>query len=262
MKFLNKYYKDLKDHDDEKFKFITYPTVRKDYHVISNYGKVINFTNNHILKSFDNRGYKRIGLFIGNDGKKVNVSIHRLVCWEYCKHKEGCNVVNHIDSNPSNNYYKNLEWTTVKGNTDHAIKMGNMKVQGTDNGNAKYDESQVIEICEYLAEGYSANEIFKILRPGKYERDDPHLYSLIRRIRDKKAHWNISNNYIFPESSKRTAVVYWDKKDTDELTELVLKGYSNKEILSIYKSNQSLQRTLDKLKYIRGTIRNGNFYND
>ena len=31
------------------------------------------------------------------------------------------NVVNHIDENKTNNYYKNLEWTTIGGNTKHSL---------------------------------------------------------------------------------------------------------------------------------------------
>lgn len=87
-KFLNKYYKDLKDHDDEKFKFITYPNVVENMYVVSNYGKIINFKTNNVLTPFIHKKYYRIRLKMVYNKNGVNVSVHRLVCWEYCKHKK------------------------------------------------------------------------------------------------------------------------------------------------------------------------------
>ena len=53
-------------------------------------------------------------------------SVHRLVAEAFCDKKAGCDVVNHIDNDPSNNEASNLEWTTQKGNMEHAAKQGRM----------------------------------------------------------------------------------------------------------------------------------------
>lgn len=54
------------------------------------------------------------------------VSLHKLVALTWVKNPdpEKYNVVNHIDGNPLNNYYKNLEWTDTSGNNYHAVNTG------------------------------------------------------------------------------------------------------------------------------------------
>lgn len=54
-------------------------------------------------------------------GKKV--SVHRLVAAAFCVKPEGCDVVNHLDGNPQNNIFTNLEWTTFAGNNLHAFRV-------------------------------------------------------------------------------------------------------------------------------------------
>lgn len=53
-------------------------------------------------------------------------SVHRLVAEAFCDKEVGCDVVNHLDNDPSNNEASNLEWTTQKGNMEHAAKQGRM----------------------------------------------------------------------------------------------------------------------------------------
>jgi hypothetical protein len=103
---------------------------------ISNYGRVkslkriIKDKNNRsipikekILKLNDNGlGYKFICL-TDNNNKKKKFYIHRLVAIMFIPSEEGKDIINHLDCNPSNNYYKNLEWTTKKGNTEYMIKL-------------------------------------------------------------------------------------------------------------------------------------------
>lgn len=57
----------------------------------------------------------------------VKEAVHRLVALAFIPQPEGCNVVNHLDSNRQNNNVENLEWTTVKGNTVHGYKYGRVK---------------------------------------------------------------------------------------------------------------------------------------
>lgn len=59
-------------------------------------------------------GYMRVSIF----GKVY--SIHRLVAQAFCEKPDGCDIVNHLDENRSNNKAENLEWTTRSGNAQHS----------------------------------------------------------------------------------------------------------------------------------------------
>ena len=48
--------------------------------------------------------------------------VHRLVAIMFIDGRSDINnIVNHIDENKKNNYYKNLEWTTLKNNNKHSF---------------------------------------------------------------------------------------------------------------------------------------------
>ncbi len=55
--------------------------------------------------------------------------MHRVVATAFCPNfnQDEYNVVNHIDSDRSNNHYKNLEWTTTKENLEHAMTHGSLQ---------------------------------------------------------------------------------------------------------------------------------------
>lgn len=73
----------------------------------------------------DPRGYTRV--HISKNGKPEAVSVHRIVAMAFCDKPEGCDIVNHLDNDPSNNSANNLEWTTYKGNMQWAAIQGRMK---------------------------------------------------------------------------------------------------------------------------------------
>lgn len=93
---------------------------------ISNYGTVI--SNNHmnsgdrkeVIPHKDHKGYMRLRLMI--DGKRGTFKIHRLVALHFIDNPESKPMVNHKDLDKANNYFKNLEWSTAKENTHHAIE--------------------------------------------------------------------------------------------------------------------------------------------
>jgi hypothetical protein len=60
------------------------------------------------------------------DGLTEKIYIHRAVATAFVQNEnpEVNNIVNHLDSNPRNNEYTNLEWTTHYGNMHHAIAKG------------------------------------------------------------------------------------------------------------------------------------------
>jgi hypothetical protein len=52
----------------------------------------------------------------------TSTSIHRMVAITFIEQIVGCNIVNHIDHNPQNNYLENLEWVDHPGNMAAAEK--------------------------------------------------------------------------------------------------------------------------------------------
>lgn len=70
-------------------------------------------------------GYLKVNL--SKNGKARLMFVHRLVATAFVQKDEGCDIVNHIDNDRANNNSKNLEWTTYKGNMQHAARQGRMK---------------------------------------------------------------------------------------------------------------------------------------
>ncbi len=73
-------------------------------------------------------GYKFICLVDGKTKKRKMTLIHRLVAFLFVSGiTNGKNIVDHIDENKLNNYYKNLEWVTPRENT--TLSLGKPVVQ-------------------------------------------------------------------------------------------------------------------------------------
>jgi hypothetical protein len=110
----------------------------------------------NLKPAFDSKGYLRVGLII--NGKLVTRKVHRLVAEAFIPNPENKPFVNHKDGNKSNNRVSNLEWSTAKENTQHAIKNGFFSFQDSErskntnpkkgilNGQSKLTEKEVLEI--------------------------------------------------------------------------------------------------------------------
>lgn len=61
-----------------------------------------------------------VGLHSTIPGEIKQVKVHRLVALAFIPLVEGKNFINHIDENPENNHFSNLEWVTHKENVNHA----------------------------------------------------------------------------------------------------------------------------------------------
>jgi len=79
--------------------------------------------SNKPLVPRDQDGYKRVELT--ESGKPVTQLLHRLVATAFLDRPDGCNYVNHLDNNPSNNHVSNLKWCTQSENMLRAHKNGN-----------------------------------------------------------------------------------------------------------------------------------------
>jgi len=131
--------------DREIFKLVTYPKVKPDTYEVSNYGNIRNLKTGKLVKLFpDTKGYPFANLMYKKSIAR-SVNIHRLVAWEFVDGYDidrGRTNVNHLDSDPTNNYYENLEWVTTKENNQHGIKHGKIRfgAGGSLNYKARYNE--------------------------------------------------------------------------------------------------------------------------
>lgn len=86
---------------------------------VSNYGLVINSRYKIVGTYYGDEFYEDLNKYncvsLVKDGKATRYGIHRLVALAFVNNPNPTkfNIVNHIDENKHNNYYKNLEWCTT-----------------------------------------------------------------------------------------------------------------------------------------------------
>ena len=106
---------------DEEWRIVKYKDVKEDMYEVSNYGRVRNvYTGKLIALIKKKTDYIHIHLMCENNFRKAFL-VHQLVATAFIPNKYNKPNVNHMDLNPSNNYYKNLEWCTQEENAFHSI---------------------------------------------------------------------------------------------------------------------------------------------
>lgn len=164
---------------------------KKTNYAVSKDGRVFNIKYNRELKNkIDSKGYYVVSLSV--DGIIIDQRVHRLVAIAYIPNPNDYPMVNHLDGNKLNPYYTNLEWTTAKGNAEHASKTGLLNAAKLENhGKAQLTNQQVSEICELMESGQvTQREISKLYGVSEF---------VIREIRlgnnwvDISKEYNVSN---------------------------------------------------------------------
>ncbi|ARF11235.1 HNH endonuclease [Klosneuvirus KNV1] len=121
-------YKNMKEetvlHPDEEFKNLgIYENKDFTEYDISNNGNVYSYPKKRYLALHDANGYNSVSIVDKNSGKSYHILVHILVAHAFIPNDDESKVlVNHIDENKKNNYYKNLEWKTPSGNVNHSLK--------------------------------------------------------------------------------------------------------------------------------------------
>jgi len=109
------------------------------------------------------KGYPYCNLV--KNGKRVSVTVHRLVALTYVPNPDDKPEVNHKDGNPRNNHFSNLEWVTHKENMVHASISGllpeGMSGPGEKSPAAKLTDDDVRRIKRRLHIGESCKIIAK-----------------------------------------------------------------------------------------------------
>lgn len=90
-------------------------------HEVNEYGVILNTKTGNIIQPYKSKqGYLYVKPCENN--KTTHLAVHRAVGMCFCKgYAEGL-VIDHIDGNKENNYYKNLRWCTQKKNLEHGYK--------------------------------------------------------------------------------------------------------------------------------------------
>lgn len=83
-------------------------------------GKIKNWQINKV----DERHSARAYVELWKDNKMKIVLVHRIVGEAFVSNPQGKPCINHIDGNPLNNHYSNLEWCTYSENNKHAYRNG------------------------------------------------------------------------------------------------------------------------------------------
>lgn len=90
-------------------------------YLISRVGKVKIVSTGKLMSIQTNEsGYSHVNLWDGNKIEKAY--IHRLVAIHYIPNPQNKPEVNHLDFDPRNNHYTNLEWATESENRLHSVK--------------------------------------------------------------------------------------------------------------------------------------------
>lgn len=166
-----------------------------DDYLVSDFGRIKNGKTLHIIKPHLVSGYPAIKI------AKKRFKIHRLVAKKFVEgetKERFC--VNHKDLNKTNNHYSNLEWTTPKENTLHAVRMGALDKR------RKLTEVVKKKCISMHINGFTNDEISKSIGISHVE---------VWRFLVKNGVFDKSNIYNKPILDLNTGVYY---KNAEELS--------------------------------------------
>ena len=116
--------------------------------VIEHRNRIITIGGKFLKSTPNNQGYHHVSLYL--EGKSKTLKVHRIVAEAYIPNPSNKKEVNHKDFDKGNNAKSNLEWTTPKENTIHAIGR---------RSSDKLDDDKVREIRVLSSLGVSTSEV-------------------------------------------------------------------------------------------------------
>jgi len=231
----------LTENDLKQFKIIpSFP----DY-MINEYGVVYSLLRNQIIRSdLSDKGYFQVSL-INNDKKRKTVFVHRCVYEAWIGPLDPSKTIDHLDFNPQNNYWGNLEQVTQTENTQRA----RIKAEYSP---WKIDDIHII--CKGLEDKKSKYEILHELKLEPTLENKRRLGSIITVIL-RREYWNqVSALYNIPKVGEVGAFPSINnkltKEDAIEIKRRLSNGEGNSSIARDYKvSDQSIKNIKVGISY-------------
>lgn len=118
---------------------------------------VCDYQEKQLAQCKNKNGYLEV--CVKQDGKRVKLSVHRLIGLAFVNgYQEGL-TINHINGNKTDNRIENLEWVSLADNTKHQWATGLVNLRGENQPGHKLTAKQVIHIRKALKAGISANSL-------------------------------------------------------------------------------------------------------
>ena len=147
-------------YNDEQWAPLSLYNIAEGYW-ISTYGRIYSEKTNCLLQGhIVENGYVVVTLRTF-DGGRIYAHIHRMMMLTFCPIPNAeLFVVNHKDGIKMHNYLFNLEWTTQKGNVEHAFETG-LRGVGENSSHAIFTDDQIEHVCKCMQNGYNLVQLSK-----------------------------------------------------------------------------------------------------
>ena len=164
-------------------------------YLISDHGRVLSLSRkikrkcgDYISKTFELKqsmsttGYYKVDL--KRNGIREIFKVHRLVATYFVANPYEYGQVNHIDGNPLNNHFSNLEWVTQQQNAQHAVMVGLKSAFDIDKSSLEYLHKQRGMNAKEIGElfGLSSAPILKKLKEYGIEVVNQNRYGLTEKF--------------------------------------------------------------------------------
>lgn len=125
-----------------------------DIYLISNKGRLKNVKRNKIHAiNLNSDGYPHY--LLCNKGKRKDITAHRLVALAFIENPNNFPCVNHKDENRANNAVDNLEWCTVKYNSNYGSARQKV-IDKTSKAVAQMHDGKIIAVYKNSVEAAKA----------------------------------------------------------------------------------------------------------
>lgn len=192
-------------------------------YLASNYGEIYDKYSNRLLDKYPycdlnqnkKKYYYRVQM-IDDTGVKRNCRVNRIVLMTFDSRENYDNLeAHHKDEDTLNNHISNLQWTTHLENCiEYYLNKNNISIV-----DYIYTDENIHNICKYLEQSLSFEEISKIIGLGYNNKTK----SYISAIRTGKIRKDISSQYNFPSKERNTAIL------TDDQIRFVCKSIVNND---------------------------------